>query len=215
MGVLTCCQAYRETHGTLLLPVCAPKAVPCETDNGCLEAKDESCAFQFQHEVACKRSGGWDRSAPTHERLFVPRENTHMEMERLQDMVREFAKAAVKGVRCHWLPGGDRPCEAILVLSTTLREVFVSALGKQTLLLQMSELQDILKDARGTPFEYRLMQPDDPARFVCLQLNAVDSADGELGTKSRYTGLLLPNPHERERVYTCLKILRWAVDRCS
>lgn len=135
------------------------------------------------------------------------------EKERLQDMVKEFAKAAVQGQLCQWLPGTTgTPRAATYSFDKALRNFHVIPEGSQPLTLEMTRITDILKEVRGTPFSEmpRLPPPHALAgeeidrRFVCVQYQGSDQTE--------FLGLLLPNPHERERFFTCMKILRWAME---
>lgn len=154
-------------------------------------------------------------SAPSSARSLTPEER-QKEKERLQDMVKEFAKAVVQGQQCHWLPssaGAPRP--AIYAFDQALRNFTVrpEEPPKNVLNFEMVAIQDIVKDVRRTPFQDLLRLPpcqltgdELDRRFICIQYqNAGDE-------KMENLGLLLPNPFERERFYTCMKILRWAME---
>lgn len=153
-------------------------------------------------------------SGPPTARSLSPEER-QKEKERLQDMVKEFAKAVVQGQQCQWLPGTtSAPRPAVYSFDKALKHFNVRADDTQPLMLEMVKIAEILKEVRGTPFSElpRLPPPHALAgeemdrRFVCVQYEAPGSGQME------YVGLLLPNPYERERFYTCMKILRWAMD---
>mmetsp|Transcript_87446 Transcript_87446/g.222733 ORF Transcript_87446/g.222733 Transcript_87446/m.222733 type:complete len:231 (+) Transcript_87446:100-792(+) len=150
-------------------------------------------------------------SAPSTARSLSPEER-QKEKERLQDMVKEFAKAVVQGQQCQLLPQGmpGAPQSATYSFDKALRNFSVHPDDATPLTLEMAQVSEIMKDVRSTPFAEALRLPHSLAgeeldrRFACVQYEA--------GGKMEYVGLLLPNPHERERFYTCMKILRWAME---
>merc|ERR1712079_838185 len=81
--------------------------------------------------------------------------------------------------------------------------------------VDMTRIQEILKDVRSTPYSQFMGLPHPPSlagddlerRFVCVVYEDASSPN-----EPQYLGLLMPNPYERERFYTCMKILRWAMD---
>lgn len=138
------------------------------------------------------------------------------ERERLQDMVKEFAKAVVMGQPCQWLcsnVGSPRP--ATYAFDKALSTFTLRPEESQPLTVQMMRIREVSKDLRETPFIELLDLPRPHAlagdelerRFVCL-VHEDPSCPGA----KQHLGLLLPNPYERERFYKCMKILRWAMD---
>lgn len=159
------------------------------------------------HGSARSREG----SAPPTARSLSPEEK-QKEKERLQNMVKEFAKAAIQGQQCQWLQasGVGGPLAATFSIDRSLRTFTLQPADAQAVSLGMGSIREVLKDVRDTPFFGVLPQNADEAlerRFVCLQY------EGVLGeAQDRYLAILTPNPYERERFYTCMKILRWAMD---
>jgi len=153
-----------------------------------------------------------DRSALSTARSLSPEEQ-QKEKERLQDMVKEFAKAAVQGQSCQWLPGtSGAPKAATYSFDKALRNFSVCPEESPPFTLEMAKISEITKDVRATPFADLQSLPPPHAlagaelerRFVCVQYEGAERAE--------YLGLLMPNPYERERFYTCMKILRWAME---
>jgi len=138
------------------------------------------------------------------------------EKERLQDMVKEFAKAVVQGQQCQWLSsaaGAPRP--ATYSFDKGLSTFSLRAEDSPSLTFEMAKILEVLKDVKDTPFS-DLLQLKPPhvlagdelaRRFVCVLHEDISGPDSR-----NYLGLLMPNPYERERFYTCMKILRWALD---
>jgi len=151
-------------------------------------------------------------SAPNTARSMTPEER-QKEKERLQDMVKEFAKAAVQSQQCQWvLLAAGAPHAAAYSLDKALRHFSVRSDDGEAATIEMASIAEVSKDVRGTPFAELQRLPPPHAlsgetldrRFVCVH----HVVDGRL----EHLGLLLPNPFERERFYTCMKILRWAID---
>jgi hypothetical protein len=156
---------------------------------------------------ASARSQGSPR--PLSARSLSPEEKRN-EKERLQDMVKEFAKAVVDGQPCHYLDpsnvGGPRPASYSID-----KALAVFSLCPETgtpISFRMSDVKEVVKDRAETPFS-KLSgiirdEGDFDSRFVCMLI----IEDGQLRT----LGMQLPNQYERERFFTCMKILRWAMD---
>jgi hypothetical protein len=147
-------------------------------------------------------------SAPSTARSLTPEER-QKEKERLQDMVKEFAKAVVQGQQCQWLDptgiGGPKP--ATYFFDKGLSTFSLRLEDRPPISFHMVSIQEVMKDHINTPFaSLRLHRDsaDHERRFACLQY--------EDGGELNHLGILLPNPYERERFYTCMKILRWAMD---
>jgi len=140
-------------------------------------------------------------------------EDRQKEKERLQDMVKEFAKAVIQGQQCQWLPStAGAPRSATYSFDKALRTFTLRPEDCPATSLEMIRIQEVIKDVRDTPFSELVNLPRPHAlagdeferRFVCL-LHGDES-------QPQYLSLLLPNPYERERFYTSMKILRWAMD---
>lgn len=158
-----------------------------------------------------------DRSAPSTARSLSPEEQ-QKEKERLQDMVKEFAKAAVQGQPCQWLSGtAGAPKAATYSFDKALRNFSVCPEDSPPFTLEMAKISEILKDVRTTPFADLQSLPPPHAlagaelerRFACVQH---EGSGGGGASRPEFLGLLMPNPYERERFYTCMKILRWAME---
>jgi len=160
-------------------------------------------------------------SAPSTARSLTAEER-QKEKERLQDMVKEFAKAVVQsnGQQCQWLdPAGvGGPKAATYSIDKALKIFSLRPDGAPVVSLEMAEIREVLKESRDTPFsKFRLSRPplgsaaeegaEPERRFVCMQWEPLDGTD-----ELNYLGMLLPNPYERDRFYTCMKILRWAME---
>mmetsp|Transcript_5646 Transcript_5646/g.13412 ORF Transcript_5646/g.13412 Transcript_5646/m.13412 type:complete len:247 (-) Transcript_5646:80-820(-) len=158
------------------------------------------------------RSGTAELSA----RSSMSPEERVRERERLQDMVKEFAKAVVQGQQCQWLHSTvGAPKSATYSFDKALNTFSLRPDESPLLSIEMIRIRDVLKDVRETPFSDLLDVPRPHAlagielerRFVCIV-----HEDAACAKQLQYLGLLLPNPYERERFYKCMKILRWAMD---
>ncbi|CAE8591435.1 unnamed protein product, partial [Polarella glacialis] len=105
-----------------------------------------------------------------------------------------------------------------------LRLFSVSAEGEKHVSLELASVLEVKKDVLGTPFSDLLQLPAPhevsgeqlERRVICVtykceqaQLLPDGSVDQE--NKPAYLALLMPNQYERERFYTCMNILRWAL----
>eukprot|EP00747_Dinoflagellata_sp_TGD_P190987 gnl/TRDRNA2_/TRDRNA2_53714_c0_seq1.p1 gnl/TRDRNA2_/TRDRNA2_53714_c0~~gnl/TRDRNA2_/TRDRNA2_53714_c0_seq1.p1 ORF type:complete len:224 (+),score=56.84 gnl/TRDRNA2_/TRDRNA2_53714_c0_seq1:99-770(+) len=162
--------------------------------------------------------GGGEWSARTNEgsqpstARSLTAEEKQREKERLQEMVKEFAKASVQGQPCQWLEPsnfGGRPYPATFSIDKALQTFVLTPEGasEKTLKISMEKIREVMKDSRDTPFSPQQQNGDQERRFVCLL-----HEDAEDSQKPAHLGLIMPNPYERERFYTCMKILRWAMD---
>lgn len=157
-------------------------------------------------------------SAPSTGRSLTPEEKQR-EKERLQEMVKEFAKAVVQGQPCELIDESlgraeSQPRDANYMIDRSLK-MFSLSCGDATspkVQFEMTQILEILKDARQTPLAFLLSTPAagfSPEKmernFICVQYQ--DDA-GSI----QFLGLFMPNAYERERFYTCMKILRWAMD---
>jgi len=153
---------------------------------------------------------------PASARMSMSPEDKQKEKERVQDMVKEFAKVVVQGQQCQWLPVTLGPARAATyAIDKALRTFSLRPEDSVAVAVDMIRIQEILKDVRSTPYSKLLGLPrphslagdDLERRFVCVVHEDSSSPD-----EPQYLGLLMPNPYERERFYTCMKILRWAMD---
>jgi len=153
---------------------------------------------------------------PASARMSMSPEDRQKEKERVQDMVKEFAKVVVQGQQCQWLPVTLGPARtATYAIDKALRTFSLRTEDSVAVVIDMIRIQEILKDVRSTPYSQLLSLPhphsltgdDLERRFVC-----VVHEDSDIPNEPQYLGLLMPNPYERERFYTCMKILRWAMD---
>lgn len=162
---------------------------------------------------ASARSQG---SAPSTARSFTAEEK-RKEKDRLQDMVKDFAKSAMLGMPCQWLhpngTGGPQP--ATYSIDRSMNVFSVRPEGEQEVTCQMADVLEVLRQSEQTPFslgQLTLTQPfregtqgnDLESRFICVQY--------EVKGRIQQVGILLPDSYERERFFTCMKILRWAMD---
>lgn len=158
------------------------------------------------------RSGTAELSARS---TMTPEERIR-ERERLQDMVKEFAKAVVQGQQCQWLHSTvGAPKSATYSFDKALSIFTLKPDESPQVSIEMLRIRDVLKDVRDTPFSDLLDLPrphvlagmELERRVVCIVYE-----DASCAKQLQYLGLLLPNPYERERFYKCMKILRWAMD---
>eukprot|EP00397_Hematodinium_sp_SG-2012_P053448 GEMP01063801.1.p1 GENE.GEMP01063801.1~~GEMP01063801.1.p1 ORF type:complete len:173 (+),score=33.39 GEMP01063801.1:214-732(+) len=138
------------------------------------------------------------------------------EKERLQNMVKEFAKNLVRGQVCEAIyktDNGFALADAKYCLTRTLSQMKIEPLQEKpanaACTFNVSDIIDIVKNTEETNLMECLcdenISPQLPGRFVCIII--IDN-----GGYNRYCGLLLPNQFERDRFLTCMKILRWAMD---
>merc|ERR1712217_613221 len=104
---------------------------------------------------------------------------------------------------------GGAPCAATYSFDKALRHFSLVPTDSPPITFEMMHIEDLIKDFRQTPFADVMQLPaaveDVERRFICVQHDQNQSGE-------KHLGLLMPNPHERERYYTCMKILRWAMD---
>lgn len=141
-----------------------------------------------------------------------PEEQKH-EKERLQDMVREFAKAVVKGLQCQLLTSTEgAPLDCTYQFDKALRLFSVKPVSDALHQLELASVVEVKKDVLGTPFS-KLLELQPPHAVSGEQLErrvaCVIYCDGEKAQQTLV--LLMPNQFERERFYTCMNILRWAL----
>lgn len=156
-------------------------------------------------------SSGSSATPPTGE------EDRQKEKERLQDMVKEFAKQVVRGQPCHLLEAtanGTRQCAAVYSIDRYLR-VFKIEIGanpddpdhspRAPEEIEMMLINEVVKD--GKLIDSISYNPegvtDYELRCCCLKY----------GSPAKELALLLPNTYERDRFLTCMQILRWAMDK--
>lgn len=131
------------------------------------------------------------------------------EKQRLQDMVRDFARAVSLGMPCHWLDssGAGRACPAVYSLDESLTWFTVQPDGGQPIAFQITCIHEVSKHTSGTPFSnlHVLLTDAEVFKqgFACVQY--------KVGSQVQPLGILLPNSLERERFIICMKILRWAI----
>eukprot|EP00405_Crypthecodinium_cohnii_P002124 CAMPEP_0194749488 /NCGR_PEP_ID=MMETSP0323_2-20130528/3659_1 /TAXON_ID=2866 ORGANISM="Crypthecodinium cohnii, Strain Seligo" /NCGR_SAMPLE_ID=MMETSP0323_2 /ASSEMBLY_ACC=CAM_ASM_000346 /LENGTH=223 /DNA_ID=CAMNT_0039664601 /DNA_START=140 /DNA_END=808 /DNA_ORIENTATION=- len=150
------------------------------------------------------------RAAASNAPKTLSPEDRQREKERLQEMVKEFAKAVVQGLPCQWLPESTgAPRAALYSFDKALRHFTLSPEDAPPLIMDMGRISEISKEVRGGPFEDRLRYLPTPVapgddfvrRFACVEHEGLG--------RTEFVAILLPNQHERERFYTCMKILRW------
>mmetsp|Transcript_4488 Transcript_4488/g.5631 ORF Transcript_4488/g.5631 Transcript_4488/m.5631 type:complete len:243 (-) Transcript_4488:82-810(-) len=166
------------------------------------------------------RSSGQD-SAPFSARSWSP-EDKQKEKERLQDIVREFAKAVVDGQQCQWLDSRSGPCAprpAKYFIDRSMRTFTLRPENGPEVQFGMASIVEVLKDYESTAFaDYKgaatgyhtgsdLME----RCFVCVQYTD-SSAEDTNSDVDNNLGMLMQNQYERERFYTCMKILKWATE---
>jgi len=201
-----------------------PLRLPTSSDGNLLTKKSPRNLAFDKGPPASARSTSTSITAPGTARGFAG-EDKQKEKRRLQDMVKEFAKQAVQGQPCHCLPAVEKPADmrpsaataprpAQYVLDKALRTFIVRSQDGNAMSIAMERIVDIVKHIRDTPFAglaglpppHLLSGEELAKRFICIRYEAEDSSGPQ------HLALLMPNQHERERFYTCMKILRWALD---
>eukprot|EP00929_Paragymnodinium_shiwhaense_P054568 TRINITY_DN27355_c0_g2_i1.p1 TRINITY_DN27355_c0_g2~~TRINITY_DN27355_c0_g2_i1.p1 ORF type:complete len:273 (-),score=59.63 TRINITY_DN27355_c0_g2_i1:264-1082(-) len=174
-------------------------------------------------------SAGTGSGPPTARVLTT--EERQREKARMQSMVKEFAKSAMQGEKCQILPIAEslNPSQLqsgiysldreLTMFRVTMQEKESS--GKRVQSIPLLNVTDILKDVRQTPLAYlhslrppHLLSGEElQKRFVCVSYEALGGQSGP-GRPSQpyYMAFLLSDQHERDRFYTCMKVLRWALD---
>eukprot|EP00928_Gymnodinium_smaydae_P089086 TRINITY_DN73089_c0_g1_i1.p1 TRINITY_DN73089_c0_g1~~TRINITY_DN73089_c0_g1_i1.p1 ORF type:complete len:250 (+),score=41.10 TRINITY_DN73089_c0_g1_i1:89-838(+) len=147
--------------------------------------------------------------------------------ERLQDIVREYVRAVVRGIECHWLPGsGDvslngvtTAIPAVYYCDKSLATFRVVPQDSKPIEISLGSVTDILVDARETPFASIdfTSQEDVDRRFVCLRYAAggdleADDAQNATPAAPLYLAMLMRDQYDAARFSTCMKILLWAID---
>merc|ERR1740138_1316984 len=119
-------------------------------------------------------------STPTNgiSRSVLSLEEKQKEKERLQDMVKEFAKSVVQGQQCQLLPStAGAPHTAMYSFDKSLRNFSVRPDNAPAITFSMANIHEVVKDVRDTPFSDLLRLPRPHAlsadelerRFVCVQ----------------------------------------------
>jgi len=191
-------------------------------DNSMLNAqKLTPTSITMESQLGNASAGSQVGSAPNTARSLSPEERQG-EKERLQDMVKEFAKAVVEGQPCQWLDpsgvGGPRPAtysiDKALCRFTLQVESDRDIQQSRFCCIEMKDIQEVVKQRATTPFAglNAKSAADLDSRFVCVQHRSAGVLQGGAAGELQQQGILLPNPYERERFYTCVKILRWAMD---
>lgn len=128
-------------------------------------------------------------------------------------MVREFAKAVVQGLQCQLLTSTEgAPLECTYSFDKALRLFTVKPTSDALQQLELANVIEVKKDVHGTPFS-KLLELPPPHAVSGEQLErrvaCVIYCDAEKVQQNLV--LLMPNLFERERFYTCMNILRWAL----
>merc|ERR1712190_59955 len=117
-------------------------------------------------------------SAPSSARSSLTPEERQKEKDRLQDMVKEFAKAVVQGLQCQWLPNAVvAPRRASYSFDKSLKIFSVVPDDSPPVSFEMMKIQEVTKDARQTPFADLLQLPPPHAlagdelerHFICIE----------------------------------------------
>eukprot|EP00440_Ansanella_granifera_P053493 gb/GFBE01057992.1/.p1 GENE.gb/GFBE01057992.1/~~gb/GFBE01057992.1/.p1 ORF type:complete len:250 (+),score=57.17 gb/GFBE01057992.1/:1-750(+) len=141
-----------------------------------------------------------------------PEEERKKEKDRLHDLVKEFAKSVVQGLSCQLLTstaGAPRAC--VYSFDKALRLFTVKADGETPLSLELGSVLEVKKDVKNTPFS-KLHELPPPHAVSGEQLEKrVACLVYQVEQEQKLLVLLMPNPYERERFYTCMCILRWAL----
>lgn len=152
-------------------------------------------------------------SRPVMPRRPMSAEEQQSERERMHDMVREFAKLAVKGLSCQWLTMGGAPKSCSYSFDKALRRFTVNVEGEQPIELELQQVIEVKKDVLNTPFAKLLKLP--PPHAVCgehLKKRVVCLTYSSKLQEQEVLALLMPNQYDQERFYSCMKILRWALE---
>uniref|UniRef100_A0A0G4GP79 Uncharacterized protein n=1 Tax=Chromera velia CCMP2878 TaxID=1169474 RepID=A0A0G4GP79_9ALVE len=139
-------------------------------------------------------------------------EAKEMEKERLQQMVKDFAKTAVRGQPCEWLncESGERR-QAIYSIDKTLKlfsmTPVIDSEPSRSLRrsLEMSQISSVQRETTGLSREViDSLGPDEGERLIVLKYRNLD--------EQAQVAFLLPAKDEREKFLTCMKVLRWALE---
>ncbi|CAK9066168.1 unnamed protein product [Durusdinium trenchii] len=176
------------------------------------EATSRSVISSSGAEMLSSRSQATMSSRPVMPRRPLSAEEQQSERERMHDMVREFAKLAVKGLNCQMLTMGGPPRSCSYCFDKVLRRFTISVEGEPYLDLQLEQVVDVKKDVMNTPFAELLSLPPPHSvsgellkkRVVCLSYKSK--------LQEEVVALLMPNQYDQERFYSCMKILRWALE---
>jgi len=134
------------------------------------------------------------------------------EKERLQSMVKDFATNVVLGQKCDVI-NKQRDDEFTIVqaqyiLSRTLSEFTIEAADSDPVTVPMLQIRDIVKNVETTDLAKCGKAPSISKQLGSHFVGLV--FDNEFGERKCY-GLLLQTENERDKFFTCMKILRWAV----
>merc|ERR1719272_2731545 len=110
-------------------------------------------SITMESQLGNASAGSQVGSAPNTARSLSPEERQG-EKERLQDMVKEFAKAVVEGQPCQWLDpsgvGGPRP--ATYSIDKALCRFTLQVEADRDLCIEMKDIQEVVKQRATTPF---------------------------------------------------------------
>ncbi|CAJ1338064.1 unnamed protein product [Effrenium voratum] len=94
-----------------------------------------------------------------------------------------------------------------------LRIFTVRAEGELPIELQLAQVVEVKKDVAGTPFaKLQELPPPHAVAGVQLKKRVVCLLYGGCDKEQHVLALLMPNQYEQERFYSCMKILRWALE---
>jgi hypothetical protein len=144
----------------------------------------------------------------------VVEEQEKAERERLQAMVKQFAKTATMGKACEWVQEDGTLVPSTFRIDRNLANFTVEVLqGDAHLEVAVIQIIDVVRDVHDPSVKHfpehlrRLWSQ----RFVAVQyMEGVPDATGN--TPVRSLGLLLHDIADRNQFFSSVKILRWALD---
>jgi hypothetical protein len=144
----------------------------------------------------------------------VVEEEERQEKERVQAMVKQFAKAATMGKACEWVQEDGRLLPSTFRIDRNLANFTVEVMdGDGHLEVAVVQIIDVVRDVMDPSVRHF---PPNLLRLWSHRFVAVQYMDGDPdatgNTPVRSLGLLLHDLADRNQFYSSVKILRWALD---
>lgn len=143
-----------------------------------------------------------DVNVMAEEKQEVSPEEKQAEKDRLRKMSKQFITKAVQGQPCQWLDPtkGGNPQDCIYMIDKTLSAFAIKANGNTLHSFEILDIQDVSKDAAGTPFEDMRVK-----NFICIPIRGIGSPGS---SALQHVGLLFPNSNKQEEFCCCLKLVK-------
>mmetsp|Transcript_52638 Transcript_52638/g.132286 ORF Transcript_52638/g.132286 Transcript_52638/m.132286 type:complete len:340 (-) Transcript_52638:85-1104(-) len=161
-------------------------------------------------------AGGTNGDAKVVDRAKLTAEAKQREKEKLQEMVKEFAKSVMGGMSCEYVDNHTLKLKpATYTIDRALRLFSVQtkdapADADPLVAFEITKMVEIHRHYKKMPPLMSLPDPttamssNDLARLICIQYTHDD--------RPMYMLLCLRDPADQERFFTCMKILRWAME---